>query len=94
MSIGGGDTAVWSHDGREVFYRVGNRMIVVEVETEPTLRVSPPEELWEEAYYDSGFGTGARQYHVAPEGRFLMIRQGAATDDSSAPPEINDRRAT
>ena len=85
---------MWSHDGRELFYRVGNRMMVVEGETEPTLRVSPPKELWKEAYYHSGFGTCARQYRVAPDGRFLMIRQGAATDDSSAPPEINDRRAT
>ncbi len=74
---------MWSHDGRELFYRVGNRMMVVEVETEPTLRVSPPEELWEEPYYDGTFGADTRQYHVAPDGRFLMIREGA-----TASPEL------
>ncbi len=80
---------MWSRDGRELFYRVGNRLMVVEVDTEPTLRVSPPEELWEEPYFTQDVGTGVRQYHVAPDGRFLMIRQGsAATDDASAPPEI------
>ena len=63
-------------------------MMVVEVETEPTVRVSPPEELWEERYYGGVFGTGERQYDVAPDGRFLMIRQGAATDDATAAPEI------
>ena len=88
VSIGGGDSPVWSRDGRELFYRIGNRMMVVEVEPEPTLRVSPPAVLWEEPYYDQPVGTGTRQYHVAPDGLFLMIRQGAATDNSSAPPEI------
>ena len=84
VSIGGGDSVVWSRDGRELFYRVGNRMMVVEVETEPTLRVSPPQELWEEPY-ETG---GVRQYHVTPDGRFLMIRQGAVTDDDTALPEL------
>ncbi len=71
-----------------MFYRVGNRLMVVEVESEPTLRVSPPEELWEERYFDQPVGRGVRQYHVAPDGRFLMIRQGAATDDATASPEL------
>ncbi len=85
VSIGGGATPVWSHDGRELFYRVGTRMMVVEVETEPTLRVSPPQELWEEPYFDAA----VHQYHVAPDGRFLLIRQGsAATDDATAAPEV------
>ncbi len=88
VSIGGGDSAVWSRDGRELFYRVGNRMMVVEVETEPTVRVSRPEELWEGPYYDQGFGTGVRQYHVAPDGRSLMIKQGAATGDATGAPEL------
>ncbi len=64
--------------------------MVVEVETEPTLRVSPPQELWEEPYFDLlPFGSRPRQYHVAPDGRFLMIKQGSApTDDATAAPEI------
>ena len=53
----------------------------------PTLRVSPPEELWEEPYVDVA-RPGARQYHVAPDGRFLMIRQGAATDDATTSPKL------
>ena len=89
VSIGGGDSPVWSRNGRELFYRLGNRMMVVEVETEPTLRVSPPEELWEERYFDGAFGTDVRQYHVAPDGRFLMMRLGSsATDDATATPEL------
>ena len=40
-------------------------------------------------YFDEAFGIGGRQYHVAPDGRFLMIRQGgAATDDTTAAPEL------
>ncbi len=57
--------------------------------TTPPLRAISPEQLWEEPYFDQAFGAGVRQYHVAPDGRFLMLRQGsAATDDATAPPEI------
>ncbi len=83
VSIGGGEGVVWSSDGRELFYRVGSTMMAVEVQTEPTLRVSEPRALFESSHF---FIPGlSRQYHVAPDGRFLMIRAGAVdTSDDQA----------
>ena len=74
ISIGGGEGAVWSSDGSEIFYRAGLNMMAVEIQTEPTLTVGEPRALFESRHF---FTPGAaRQYHVAPDGRFLMIGFG------------------
>ncbi len=58
-------------------------MVVPVLETEPTLRVGDPIVLFEAQYY---FFLSQRTYDVTPDGqRFLMIKEGAATDDSAAP---------
>ena len=88
VSIGGGDNPVWSRDGRELFYRLDGRMMVVEVDLEPTLRVSPPQELWDEPYRAGAVGLGVRQYHVAPDGQFLMLTIGPTADEATAAPAI------
>ena len=82
VSIGGGQNVVWSSDGSELFYRAGLNVMAVAVDTEPTLRVSAPRALLESAHF---FTPGARQYHVAPDGRFLMIGIGSiiTSDDES-----------
>ena len=79
VSSGGGQDARWSPDGSELFYTnfAGDRMMVVEVETEPTLRVSRPELLFE-GRYAVPVG-GGRNYDVSADGqRFVMI--SAVTD--------------
>jgi Tol biopolymer transport system component len=77
VSIGGGGELVWSPDGSEIFYRLGSAVMAVEVESVPTLSVSEPRVLFQSNHLSAG-GGGVRQYHVAPDGRFLMIRSGAA----------------
>jgi hypothetical protein len=78
ISPDGGRDAVWSHDGRELFYRNGVRMMAVKVvPAGPTIRPESPRQLFE-----GGFEPGSqRAFDVAPDGRFVMI---AATRDSSA----------
>ena len=70
-----GGEPVWSRDGTELFYRSGNKMMVVTVETEPTFRVGKPEELFEGSYTVSAINPGLLQYYdISPDGqRFLMI---------------------
>jgi hypothetical protein len=34
--------------------------------------------LFQSSHFSNAVGGGSRQYHVAPDGRFLMIRAGAA----------------
>ena len=85
VSIGGGDHVIWSHDGSELFYRLGTRVMAVSVTANGT--VGTPTELFGGNYYARpGFG---RLYHVAPDGRFLMLKSGdAQATDTATPPQI------
>ena len=76
----GGSQPLWSPDGRELFYRVENRMMAVSVETDPTLVPGNPKLLFERHYYEET--TGSRNYDVSPDGqRFLMIKEGDSSED-------------
>ncbi len=79
VSPDGGRDAVWSPDGRELFYRNGSRMMAAKVApAAPTMRVESPRQLFE-----GGFEPGSqRAFDVGPDGRFLMVE--ASTRDSSA----------
>ena len=72
---------VWSPDGRELFYpRVSDQaLMAVQVETDSTFSHGNPELRFDgEEFFG---GTGARPFDIAPDGRFLAIRQ--QTSDSS-----------
>ncbi len=71
MSSEGGLQPVWSVDGKELFYRSGDRMMAVPITTEPDLSVGVGRELWERPYFDTGMLGGS--YDVAADGRFLML---------------------
>ena len=71
VSPEGGREPVWSRDGRELFYRKGNEMMVIPIQTSPTFNAGEPRLLFE-----GGFQRGdpaQPNYDVAPDGRFLMI---------------------
>ena len=76
VSMGGGNHVTWSREGLELFYRQGTSMMVVDVSTDGT--VSTPRELFDGNFVVSPPG-GVRQYHVAPDERFLMLREGDAS---------------
>jgi len=70
ISPRGGLEPIWSHDGQELFYLEGDKMMAVKIETQPEFRSQPPEVLFEESYSHQNRGS----YDVAADGRFLMIR--------------------
>ena len=71
----GGVEAVWSPFGNELFYRSGNRMMAVSVETEPTFRAGRPEVLFEGKYVTTRISPGNPYYDISRDGqRFLMIK--------------------
>ena len=82
ISTDGGQQPLWSPDGSELFYRGPRGMMAVPVDTEPTFSAGDPEVLFEQQY---SYFRQDRTYDVAPDGRFLMIKEGATTDDGSAP---------
>ena len=81
VSSEGGTDPVWRRDGRELFYRNGDSMIVVPVVTEPTFAAGRPQQLWK-ASYSHGMssscgapGLTSSNYDVTADGqRFLMVR--------------------
>ena len=89
ISTDGGRHPLWSPDGRELFYRAPNGMMVVPVlEIESTFRAGAAELLFETQFV---FARGNRTYDIHPDGqRFLMVKDAAGTDDSgvSAQPQI------
>jgi Tol biopolymer transport system component len=81
ISSEGGDDPIWSRDGKELFYRDGDKMMVVTVATQPTFRAFKPQLLWE-GHYSHGMssscgppGTTSANYDVTSDGRrFLMVK--------------------
>ena len=77
VSTGPGTEAVWSRDGRELFYRTGNQLWVVEVETEGGFTAERPTLLFERPYMLDPYSFGAPYYDVSLDGQqFLMVRSG------------------
>jgi Tol biopolymer transport system component len=72
ISTGGGYHSAWSPDGKELFYRNGDKMMAVTIETESELKVTNSEVLFEGQYYTGRY----RNYDVSFDGqRFLMIKE-------------------
>ena len=84
VSTEGGSQAVWDRNGREIFYRNGDKVMAVKVETEPAFRLSKPIMLFE-GRYEGAAAWGYANYDVAPDGHFLMIR----SEKESAPTRIH-----
>jgi serine/threonine-protein kinase len=81
ISTEGGLEPLWSGDGRELFYRSGDKMMVTPIQTEPSFRAGTPQVLFEAPrMYRSGLW---RSYDVTPDGkRFLMIQNPEGTQES------------
>ena len=76
LSTQGGKEPVWSRDGREIFYRDGDRMMVVPLQIEPAFRPGTPRMLFE-APFASNPG-GYPNYDVSLDGtRFIMVETDA-----------------
>ena len=70
VSTDGGYSPLWSRTGREIFYRVGQTLMSVPIQTHPELEIGSPQVLfqWPDARGDLG-----RSWDVTPDGeRFVM----------------------
>ncbi len=83
ISTDGGVKPLWAHSGRELFYRNGEKVMVVSIQTNPTLRAEAPRLLF---IYPEGSSRGVLEglmplsYDIAPDDqRFLFIQQGWPT---------------
>jgi eukaryotic-like serine/threonine-protein kinase len=71
ISNEGGREPLWSRNG-ELFYRMGDKMMAVDVKTSPMFSAGKPKVLFEGRYQDGGHAN----YDVTPDGqRFLMVAE-------------------
>jgi Tol biopolymer transport system component/tRNA A-37 threonylcarbamoyl transferase component Bud32 len=86
ISTEGGTEPAWNPNGRELFYRSGDKMMAVEIATQPGFAAGKPRVLFEGQYALSP-GTFLN-YDVSPDGqRFLMLKPSESAD--AAPTQIN-----
>jgi Tol biopolymer transport system component len=86
ISTGGGTEPVWNRNGRELFYRIGDKMMAVEITTQPGFAAGTPRVLFEGRYEPAPFPVA--NYDVSPDGqRFLMLKPVEQT--GAAPTQIN-----
>jgi serine/threonine-protein kinase len=73
ISTEGGSSPVWTRNGRELFYRNGNKMMAVDIQLQPTFNAGKPRLLFEISASFLANPQGA--FDVTPDGqRFLMVR--------------------
>jgi serine/threonine protein kinase len=91
VSTSGGNSPLWSPDGRELFYRGGDSVIAVAVQTEPTFKCGKPVPLFRGTYVGLNIGIGT-EWDISPDGkRFLMMKEAESTGKpaAEAPRKIN-----
>jgi Tol biopolymer transport system component len=78
VSTDGGTEPVWSHDGRELFYRGGQTVWAVDVRTSPTFSVGTPRALFADAFTLSP--NGSTGYSVSKDGKRFLFAQPVQPD--------------
>jgi len=74
VSVVGGVEPAWSRDGRELFYRTADTMMVATVVSRPMFAVTGRRVLFTGAFLSGG---PFREYDPAPDGqRFIMVQGG------------------
>jgi Tol biopolymer transport system component len=86
ISTEGGTEPAWNSNGRELFYRSGDKMMSVDIATQPGFAAGKPRVLFE-GHYEPTPGSNPN-YDVAPDGqRFLMLKPSESADAN--PSQIN-----
>jgi len=86
ISTEGGTEPVWNHNGRELFYRSGDKMMAVDIATQPSFSAGKPRTLFEGQYQPTP--VTFPNYDVSPDGqRFLMLKP--SEQDQAAQTQIN-----
>ncbi|HKV03999.1 MAG TPA: protein kinase [Candidatus Acidoferrales bacterium] len=86
ISTDGGTEPMWNPNGRELFYRSGNKMMAVDITSEPIFAAGKPRMLFEGQYEPTPLTVP--NYAVSSDGqRFLMLKP--VEQEQAAPTQIN-----
>jgi eukaryotic-like serine/threonine-protein kinase len=79
VSTSGGDSPLWSPDGRELFFRNGDAVMAVPVKTDPAFSPGSPQTLFQGTYVSSILSYddwNQATWDISPDGRrFLMMKE-------------------
>ena len=79
---------MWAANGKELFYKNGNRMMVVDVELGATFKAATPRVLFEMPLPERTAGDPAR-YAVTPDAqRFLVLTTAEGETGATTTPPI------
>jgi Tol biopolymer transport system component len=85
ISTEGGTEPAWNPNGRELFYRSGDKMMAVDIVTQPGFAAGTPRMLFEGRYEPAPVPIA--NYDVSSDGqRFLMLKP---VEQAQAPTQIN-----
>ncbi len=79
VSTDGGSEPIWAHSGHELFYRDGEKMMVLDIQTQPVLKNGSPRMLFER----KAFMDGSRQWDVALDDQHFLIVKGSEQAESA-----------
>jgi eukaryotic-like serine/threonine-protein kinase len=86
ISTEGGTEPVWNRNGRELFYRSGDKMMAVNIATQSGFTAGTPRLLFQGQYVPAS--TSSPNYDVSADGqRFLMLKRSEQA--GAAPTQIN-----
>jgi Tol biopolymer transport system component len=88
ISTEGGTQAMWAENGRELFYKNGNKMMAVDVETGNTFKAGVPHLLFQLPFPERTPGDPSR-YAVTPDGKRFLLMTTASDESSRTTPPIN-----
>jgi dipeptidyl aminopeptidase/acylaminoacyl peptidase len=80
VSSEGGGEPLWARDGRELFFRSGDRFMVVAVAPGSELRLLPPQLLFEHPF-EHYFYEPVANYDVSPDGRRFLVASDTSTSE-------------
>ena len=87
ISTEGGTEPAWNRNGRELFYRNGDKMMAVDIVTQPSFAAGKPRMLFEGQYFANDWPLIGAAYDVSPDGqRFLMVK---ASEQAASASQIN-----
>jgi len=85
VSTNGGNSPLWSPDGRELFYFSDGSANAVAVKTKPAFSIGTPKTLFRGRFVGPSMNSGA-SWDISPDGtRFLMLKE----DEGGGPRKIN-----
>jgi len=88
ISADGGTEPLWNRNGRELFYRSGDKMMAVDISTQPAFVAGKPRILFHGPYVANTPPSSGPFYDVSPDGqRFLMLK--STEQVGAAPTQIN-----